>query len=226
MAFIKTIAPADAEGEVRAMYERQQAAWGFVPNYAKAFCYRPEAMARWGRLLAELKRPMDPRRYELVTFAAAYALKHTACSLAHGKALTEFFDEGEVRALALGEESGALTDAEKAMIEFARKVARDASKVTSGDVDVLRSKGFSDAEVFDIAAIAAGRAFFTKVLDSLGVEADSSFLRISKGLRETLTVGRPIDFRPLETLPVEPPAPAGGEPLTLPDELHAVSHGQ
>jgi hypothetical protein len=109
MAFIKTIAPADAEGDVRAMYERQQTAWGFVPNYAKAFCHRPEVMARWGRLLAELKRPMDLRRYELVTFAAAHALRHTACSLAHGKALTAFLDEDEVRRLALGEVSDALS---------------------------------------------------------------------------------------------------------------------
>jgi len=201
MAFIKTIVPADAEGDVRAMYERQQAAWGFVPNYAKVFCYRPEVMARWGRLLAELKRPMDPRRYELVTFAAAHTLRHTACSLAHGKALTAFFDEDEVRRLALGEAGEALTDAEKAMIEFARQVATDASRITSGDVDVLRAHGFTDAEIFDIAAIAAGRAFFTKILDSLGVEADASFLAINKALRETLTVGRPIDFRPPETLP-------------------------
>jgi uncharacterized peroxidase-related enzyme len=201
MAFIKTIAPADAEGDVRAMYERQQTAWGFVPNYAKVFCYRPEVMVRWGRLLAELKRPMDPRRYELVTFAAAHALRHTACSLAHGKALTEFFGEDEVRRLALGEAGEALTDAEKAMIEFARQVATDASRITSGDVDVLRSHGITDAEIFDIAAIAAGRAFFTKILDSLGVEADASFLAINKSLRETLTVGRPIDFRAPETLP-------------------------
>jgi uncharacterized peroxidase-related enzyme len=201
MAFIKTIAPADAEGDVRAMYERQQASWGFVPNYAKAFCHRPEVMARWGQLLAELKRPMDPRRYELITFAAAHELRHTACSLAHGKALTEFFGEDEVQRLAFGEMAEVLTDAEKAMIEFARQVATDASTITSGDVDVLRSHDFTDAEIFDIAAVAAGRAFFTKILDSLGVEADASFLAINKELRDTLTVGRPIDVRAPEILP-------------------------
>jgi uncharacterized peroxidase-related enzyme len=206
MAFIKTIAPADAGGDVREMYERQQAAWGFVPNYAKVFCYRPEVMARWGRLLAEIKRPMDARRFELITFAAAHELRHTGCALAHGKALTAFLEENEVRRLALGEAGEALTDAEKAMVEFARKVAADASRITSGDVNLLRSHGFSDAEIFDISVTAAGRAFFTKVLDSLGVEADSSFLGMSQNLRETLTIGRPIDFRKPETMP---PAQSG-----------------
>jgi uncharacterized peroxidase-related enzyme len=204
MPFIKTISPADAEGEVKAMYERQQEAWGFVPNYAKAFSHRPEAMARWGRLLAELKRPMDARRFELVTFAAAHSLRHTACSLAHGRALAAFVGEEEVRRIALGEAGRVLTAAEQAMVDYARKVATDASKITSGDVAILRSHGLSDPEIFDIAAVAAGRAFFTKILDSLGVEADSSFLSLSEEMRETLTVGRPIDFHKPETLPAEP----------------------
>lgn len=201
MAFIKTIAPEGATGDVRTMYERQQSAWGYVPNYAKVFCHRPEVLARWGRLLAEIKRPMDLRRFELVTFAAAHELRHTACALTHGKALAAFIGEEQVLALALGDDTDQLSDAEKAIARFARKIAADASRITSGDVGVLRSHGLSDEEIFDIAATAAGRAFFTKLLDSLGVEGDAGLRQMSESLRETLTVGRPIDFRSPETLP-------------------------
>jgi uncharacterized peroxidase-related enzyme len=201
MAFIKTIAPADASGDVRAMYERQQAAWGFVPNYAKVFCYRPEVMVRWGRLLAEIKRPMDRRRFELATFAAAHALRHTGCALAHGKALAEYVGEDAVRALASGERDEQLSDCDMAIAAFARKVALDASSITSGDVGVLRSHGLADEEIFDLAATAAGRAFFTKLLDSLGAAAEASFRELDPALREALTVGRPVDFRQPETLP-------------------------
>jgi uncharacterized peroxidase-related enzyme len=201
MAFIETIPPADADGDVRSMYERQQAAWGFVPNYAKVFCHRPEVMARWGRLLAEIKRPMDPRRFELVTFAAAHALRHTGCSLAHGKALAGFVGEDAVRALARGKAAQPLTDAELAMAAFARKIALDAASITAADIDVLRSHGLTDAEIFDVVATAAGRAFFTKVLDALGVDAEASFSALSAALKETLVVGRAIDAAEPETLP-------------------------
>lgn len=201
MPFIKTIAPADASGDVRTMYERQQSAWGYVPNYAKVFSHRPEVLARWGRLLAEIRRPMDARRFELVTFVAAYAMRNTACALAHGRALKEFLDDGEILALANGEEVSSLTAAEAAMVRFARMVAKDAWRITAGDVGVLRSHGFSESEIFDIAATAAGRVFFTKLLDSLGVEADAGFLRMDEELRGPLTVGRPIDFREPELLP-------------------------
>jgi len=194
MAFIETIAPEDADSRVAEMYLRQQAAWGYIPNYAKVFCHRPEVMARWGQLLAEIKRPMDKRRFELVTFVAAHELKNSACALAHGKALRDFFRDDEIVAIASGRLQGVLTAAEQAMVRFARQIAREASEVTPGDVAELKELGFTDAEVFDIAATAAGRAFFTKVLDALGVESDSPFSGVDAALRQPLLVGRPIDM--------------------------------
>jgi hypothetical protein len=102
MAFIDTIPDAEIDDQVRAMYERQASFWGVVPNYAKVFCYRPETMGLWAQLQAAIKKPMGKRRYELVTFAAANALRSTLCSLAHGKTLTEFFPSEAVQAMARG----------------------------------------------------------------------------------------------------------------------------
>lgn len=206
MPFIQTTSPDDAEGTVAAMYQRQQAAWGYVPNYAKVFCHRPEVMARWGQLLAEIKRPMDRRRFELVTFVAAHSLGNTACALAHGKALREFYGEEDILRIAIDGGVGLLSVAEQAMLRFARQVAEDASKVSFRQVAALKDLGFTDGEVFDIAATAAGRAFFTKLLDALGVEADSPFLAMEATFRDPLTVGRPIDTRP----PVQLASPLPG----------------
>ena len=192
MSFIETMPPDEASGAVLEMYQRQQSAWGYVPNYALAFSHRPEVLARWGRLLAEIRRPMSDRCFELVTFVAAIELRNTACSLAHGKRLTEFFSEEEICGIASGTFSASVTAAEQAMMRFARQVARDATRITPDDVGELKAHGYTDAEIFDIAATAAGRAFFTKLLDSLGVEPDASFMKIDKSFREPLTVGRPV----------------------------------
>lgn len=200
MPFIETTAPAEAAGEVRAMYERQQDSWGYVPNYAKVFSHRPEVLARWGRLLAEIRRPMDDRRFELATFAAAHELRNSACALAHGKALTRFFDAAAVLAMAEGGEVPGLSEAERAIMAFSRKVARDATTVTQADVDALRGCGLSDAEIFDVVATAAGRAFFTKLLDGLGVLGDSPFGGMDAACVEGLTVGRPLDSAAPERL--------------------------
>lgn len=200
MAFIDTISPRAATGEVRAMYERQQAAWGHVPNYAKIFSHRPEVLARWARLLAELRRPMDDRRFELATFVAAHELRNTACALEHGKQLARMVGAAAVLGLARGEAPAPLTAAEAAIAGFARKAARDAAAITAGDVAELKRHGLDDAEVFDIAAAVAGRAFFTKLLDALGVQADSVSGKRDPEFRDALVVGRPICDRPVECI--------------------------
>jgi uncharacterized peroxidase-related enzyme len=200
MAFIDTITPADAAGETRAMYERQQSSYGYVPNYAKVFGHRPEVMVRWGRLLAEIRRPMNDRLFELATFAAAIELKNTACSLAHGQQLARLIDEHSVQALASGEFTDNITDAEKAVTLFSRKVARDASSVGQEDVDALKQQGFSDAEIFDIATTVAGRSFLTRILDALGVEPDVTAMEMNEDFRGALTVGRPICRDAVEVL--------------------------
>ena len=143
MAFIETVAPERADGAVAEIYRRQESSWGFVPNYAKVFSHRPEVMARWGQLLAEIKRPMDKRRFELVTFAAAHELRHTPCTLAHGHALREFFSDEQIVAIAADRLTGVLDEPERAMLRFARQVARDASNVTSGQIVELEALGFT-----------------------------------------------------------------------------------
>ena len=200
MAFIRTIPPSESKDAVRDMYQQQQAAYGYVPNYAKVFSHRPEVMKRWANLLAAIRRPVDSRRFELITFAAAHALRNSYCSLAHGNALTAFFDEEEVRALASDEAGETLTAAELAMMRFARKVAVDASGISSDDIDELKQHGICEEEIFDITATAAARSFFTKILDSLGAQADVSYLEMDQSLRQSLTVGRPIARGEAETI--------------------------
>jgi len=192
MAFIETVESAGTNEELRAMYERQQGHWGFLPNYAKVFCHRPEIMGLWAQLQSGIKRHMDKRRFELITFAAANELRSTLCSVAHGKVLTEFIPAEDVGAIAAGGIPPSLSEAEVAMMAFSRKVARDATAVSAEDVGNLKRLGFSDAEVFDIAAAAAARAFWTKVLDGLGVEADAAFRAMDPNFTRPLCVGRPL----------------------------------
>jgi uncharacterized peroxidase-related enzyme len=200
MAFIDTVPVNEANGAVREMYLRQQSAFGYVPNYAKAFSWRPELMKYWAAMQAEIKRHVDRRRFELVTFAAAHTLRNSACALAHGRKLMEYHSSAEVLAIATGAPLNELSDADIAMVDFARKVAADASAVTAEDAAALREAGFSDPEIFDIAAIAAARAFFTKLLDGVGCEPDSAFMKIEEKVRDALVVGRSISSEATEYL--------------------------
>jgi uncharacterized peroxidase-related enzyme len=193
MSFIECIPDSEINAEVKAMYARQETFWGYVPNYARVFSHRPEIMGLWAQLQLGIKRHMDKRRFELITFAASNVLRSTMCSLAHGRVLTTWFSEEDVVAIARGETPATLSAAEAAMLEFTRKVARDAPSINAEDVARLRRHEFTDAEVFDIAATAAARSFWTKLLESLGVEVDPPFNELSGAMKQALVVGRPID---------------------------------
>lgn len=194
MAFIDTISASWVTGEAFAMYDRQQKHYGYVPNYATVFSHRPEVMRRWAELLSAIKRPIPKRRFELATFAAAHSLRSTLCTLAHGKALLEFFSREDVLEMARGETPASLPAADAALMRFASAVAHDASAITADDVAELKAHGFTDAEVFDIATVAAGRAFFSKIVESLGAAADAPLRTLDPELRDALTVGRAVRF--------------------------------
>jgi uncharacterized peroxidase-related enzyme len=192
MAFIEPTAPDQTTGDARSMLERQQDHYGFVPNYAKVFSDRPDIMKLWADLQAGIRTHIDPRRFELVTFAAALELGSSYCSLAHARVLErKFLSMDELRQLAACDYSS-VSDAEAAMMTLARKVAADSSRVTADDVDRLRRAGLDESEIFDVVSVAAARCFFAKLVDALGAQPDPSFFEMDVDLRAQLTVGRPI----------------------------------
>ena len=200
MAFIEATPFHESTGDARAMFARQQSRFGHVPNYAKVFGDRPDIMNLWADLLAGIRRHVDPRRFELVTFAAARELGSSYCALAHARVLQEkFLAPEEMLELAAGNHDS-LSEAEAAMMNLARKVVADASSVTREDMEQLRRTGLREEEIFDVVAVAAARAFFAKLVDALGAEPDASFMEMEEGLRERLTVGRPIASEEIERM--------------------------
>lgn len=205
MAFITTVPVSEATGEVRAMYEKAQLNLGYVPNYAKVFSHRPAVMAGWLGLIGSVRGNLDLRRYELVTLAAARALKSSYCMLAHGTILRDqFYTPERLAAIADDFETADLDPLDVAIMSFAERIVRDASSVTAEDVQRLRDHGLSDAEIFDIAAAASARCFLSKLVDALGAEPDAAFTQMDAALRRHLLVGRSIGQGPVEKLATEP----------------------
>jgi uncharacterized peroxidase-related enzyme len=193
VAFIETIAEDEAVGPVAELYEQDRANSGYVWNATKVFSPRPEAYAAWRALVGAVKGNMDTRRYELATLAAARRLRSSYCALAHGKILVEeFLEPAAVRDAVDGHRSPALDPVDVAVMDFAAKVAGDATSVSQEDVDELRRFGLTDAEVLDVALTAAMRCFFSKTLDAMGAQPDAQLAALDPEVRDALTVGRPI----------------------------------
>ena len=122
MAFISTVPQDQATGDVAAMYDENVRKNGFLPNYVPLFSHRPQVMAAWGQLLGSITRPMDKRRYELITLAAARALTSSYCMLAHGSVLLQFYAGEQLEQIANDYRAADLTPAEIGMMAFAEQI--------------------------------------------------------------------------------------------------------
>jgi len=191
--FIDAVPEDAATGDVAEYFRQQRAAWGFLPNYAGAFATRPEVAQAWNALNAAVRGGMDRRRFELATIAAARALRSTYCTAAHSKFLRDVCGDEATLDLIAEEPTGATLGREdRAVYEFATKVATSADSVRQQDVDHLREIGLTDTDIADVVFAASARSFFTRVLDGLGAQLDAQTAEtFSPDLLASMIVGRP-----------------------------------
>jgi uncharacterized peroxidase-related enzyme len=192
--FIDAVPEDTAAGVLAEYYRQQRAAWGFLPNYAGVFSTRPDVARAWNSLNATIREGMNRRRFELATIAAARALHSTYCTAAHSKFIRDLCgDEATLYSIAQDPSGAALAPLDRAVYQFAAKVAVDAASISQPDVDQLRAAGLSDADIADIVFAVSARSFFTRVLDALGAQLDCEIAETFPSvLLESMVVGRPI----------------------------------
>jgi uncharacterized peroxidase-related enzyme len=193
MAFIQIPPDQAGDGQIAELFAEDQRRLGFVANYTTMFAHRPRVYAAWEQLKEAVTANMDPRRYELVTLAAARRMGSAYCSLAHGKVLRDrFYAAAKLRRIVTDRRRAGLDPRDVAVMDFAEQVTADAGSVTATDVAVLRAHGLSDGEILDVALAAALRCFFSRVVDAMGVEPDAVYRTdLEPELREVLTEPRP-----------------------------------
>lgn len=102
-----------------------------------------------------------------------------------------FFSSEEIEKIVKDFRTAGLSDEDVAIMAFAQKVVSDAHEIQPDEIDVLRSFGLEDQEIFDIILTASARSFFAQALDSAGTQPDEAYLDHVGDLTQVLAVGRP-----------------------------------
>ena len=182
--------PRLAEG-AQVLYDEDLAESGYVWNVSREWAYQPGTIQKLFELMSQAFKPSGLSfRQRGVLVAAASTLGDSYCSLAWGGKLS-----GERNAaLAAGVLTGSdadLTEPEKAMAAWARKVVSDPNSTTRGDVQALRTAGLTDEQIFTITAFIALRLAFSSVNDALGAHPDAQLLEsVAADVRAAVTFGR------------------------------------
>ena len=75
MSFFRTIPPAEATGQLKALYDEDLRVHGRVRGATEMLSLRPAVCAAWRSMDASLQSTMDPRHYELATIAATISVR-------------------------------------------------------------------------------------------------------------------------------------------------------
>ena len=77
-----------------------------------------------------------------------------------------------------------ISDRERAMLDFAIKVSRDSRSIDDMDYENLRSHGFSDDDIWDIAAITAFFGMSNRLANFLSMRPNDEFYLMGRVLRD------------------------------------------
>ena len=131
------------------------------------------------------------RQCAILVAATASTLGDSACSLAWGGKLANVSDPALAAAVLTGADTG-LTEQDRALADWARKVVRDPNATTAADVQLLRDCGLGDGQIFALTTYIALRLAFSTVNDALGLQPDLQLAQsLPPAVLNAVTYGRP-----------------------------------
>ncbi len=184
--------------EVQALYDEDLKEDGYVWNGSRLWAHQPGTVKQLFGVMSEAFRPsgLSFRQRGILVTAAASALGDSCCSLAWGGKLAKASDAAVAAGVLNGSDAG-LTDQEKAMAAWARKVARDPNATTPADIQALRDCGLDDGQIFAITAFVALRLAFSTINDALGCLPDAQLVQsLPREVCDAVTFGRPAAQAP------------------------------
>jgi uncharacterized peroxidase-related enzyme len=113
---------------------------------------------------------------EMIVVATSGANHCQYCVVAHG-AILRIYAKNPLIAdqVAINYRKADLTPRQRAMLDFAMKVALDSQLIGDADYAALRSEGFGDEEIWDIGAIAALFALSNRMANLIGMRPNDEF---------------------------------------------------
>ena len=167
--------PADIRARIIAVHEKA----GFIPNVFLVLAHRPDefrAFFAYHDALMLKDGGLTKGEREMIVVATSAANQCHYCVIAHG-AILRIYEKRPLIAdqVAVNYRKADITPKQKAMFDFAMKVSREAHLVDDADFGGLRTIGFSDEDIWDIAAISALFALSNRMASFTSMRPNEEF---------------------------------------------------
>ena len=172
--------PEDIRERIEAVREKV----GFVPNVFLVLAHRPEefrAFMAYHDALMEKEGGLTQAEREMIVVATSAANRCPYCVVAHGAILRVRAKDPRIAdQVAVNHRKAEITPRQRAMLDFAMKVALASHEVDEADLAALEAVGFSREDVWDIAAIAALFALSNRLANVTAMRPNDEFYAMAR----------------------------------------------
>jgi uncharacterized peroxidase-related enzyme len=172
--------PDDIRTRILAVQEKS----GFVPNVFLALAHRPDefrAFFAYHDALMDKESGVTKAEREMIVVATSAANQCQYCVVAHG-AILRIRAKNPLIAdqIAVNYRKADITPRQRAMLDFAMKVSREAETVGDADFEALKAHGFGDEDIWDITAVSAFFALSNRMANVTAMRPNDEFYSMGR----------------------------------------------
>ena len=150
--------PAALDPDMRRYFEVCQEKLGLVPNVLQAYSFDQDKLRAFAGLYNDLMLAdsgLSKLEREMIAVVVSAVNRCFYCLVAHGQALRRLSGDPQLgEMLVMNYRVAPLEARQRAMLDFAVKLTEQPAGVGAADRDALRAAGFSERDLWDIAAVA------------------------------------------------------------------------
>lgn len=152
---------------------------GMVPNVLQAYAFDIDKLNAFTAMYNDLMLApsgLTKLEREMIAVVVSSINRCWYCQVAHGAAVRQLSGDPALgEAMVMNWRAAPLNARQTAMLAFAEKVTKTSAEVTEADREALREHGFSDRDIFDIAAVTGFYNMSNRVASAIGMEPNPEY---------------------------------------------------
>jgi uncharacterized peroxidase-related enzyme len=175
----------DLPADIREMMLKVQEKAGFIPNVFLTLAHRPDEFraffAYHDALMLREASGLSKAEREMIVVATSGVNHCQYCVVAHG-AILRIYAKNPLIAdqVATDHRKADVTPRQRAMLDFAVKLARTPEAVSDADYQRLRDHGFAEEDIWDIGAITAFFALSNRMAHLIAMRPNDEFYLLGR----------------------------------------------
>lgn len=152
---------------------------GLVPNVLRAYAFDIAKLNAFAAMYNDLMlgdSGLSRLEREMIAVVVSSINRCWYCQVAHGAAVRQLSGDPALgEAMVMNHRAAPLDDRQRAMLGFAEKLTLDSQRVDESDRQALRDAGFSDRDIWDIAAVAGFFNMSNRIASASGMEPNEAY---------------------------------------------------